>query len=442
MRAERSGGRGFVVLAVFFLAVVAASFIAVYHFNGEIEIYRLSKADAEEAFRLHSSQVFISSAADAEPYVYENPRKDALYFFEAPEGFAMISHSEAWNAEMLELLYRELLRNEHGDEISLLYEVVVYPHAAQEGSMLASYTLGTTAVRFFVQFPAFPPDFAINFPMSIGSINLYDGDANNTIESMANSLSHEYGHLYTYYYMFGSGMNAEDSLIDTEYARLREARRFDLIASAGPGESYMEERHRYLFEIAAEDYVQLMGSPTTRTVVDFIDVRQFLNGAVHPESAISARNAFPQENMMIPLANDVQGLADYFFSFIGREPRAPIEEKQDVALQIERHSMHHNLVSGPRTFVYYEITWNTPYQDAIYTLVFYDPDDYSGWGNPIITVHPGNAASAIIGEYVITRGDQVVSLDDGFASGYKAFFVVALLPDGTQYISEKLFYRF
>jgi len=442
MKAERSGRPGIVVLVVLFLIVIILSFVADYHFRTEIEVYRLSKAGMEEILRLHSSYPFINSAVDAKPYIYDDPRDDALYFFEAPEGFTMISHSAVWNVNMLELLYHELLQNEYGEEIDLLYEIVIYPYEEEDGNMLASYTLGMSAVEFFIQFPAFPPDFVIKFPMSIGSINIYGGDTNTTIQSMANSLSHEYGHLYTFYYMFGSVIDAEESLADTYYAGLREARRFDLIVNAGPGETYMQDRHRYLFEIAAEDYVQLMGSPTTRTVVDFIDIRQFLNGAQHPPSMTGARNAFPQENLMIPLANDVRGLDEYFYSFIEKEPRVPVEPKQDVILNIERNSVHHNLVSGPRTFVYYEITWNTPYNNAVYTLVFYDPDDYSGWGTPVKTVRPGGTLSAIIGEYAINRGDQIVSLNDNFAEGTKAFFVVAMLPDGTYYISEKLFYTF
>jgi len=308
--------------------------------------------------------------------------------------------------------------------------------------MLASYTLGTTAVSFFIPFPAFPTDFTIDFPQDIGSIVLYGGDTKTAIDSIAGSLSHEYGHLYTFYYMFGTGIDENDSLEDTEYARLRDARNLNLITSAGPGDTYMQERHRYLFEIAAEDYVQLMGSPTTRQVVDFVDVQQVLGGAEQPASMLGARNAFPQENMMIPLAGDVPGLAEYFYSYIGVAPRIPVEEKKEITLQIQRSSIQHNLVGGARTFVYYTITWNAPYQNAIYTLICYDPTDYAGWGIPIKTVHPGQNTSAIIGEYVVDRGDRVTFIDDGNAEGTKVFMVVALLPDGTFYASEKLEHHF
>jgi len=432
-----------IILLVLAVAVFCGGFLSFYHFNGEVEAYERTIADADTFFQSHIPQPFINSAVNAEPYIYYDHRDDALYFFDAPEGFTIVSHSAAWNQNMLEHLYHELMQNEHGDEMNLLYEVIVYPYdEREEERVAATYTPGVKSISFFFQFPAFPADFTIDFPQDIGTITLYNGDTNTTVESMASSLSHEYGHLYTFYYMFDTIPDESNSLDGTEYARLREAARFNLITSKGPGDTYWQDRYRYLIEIAAEDYVQLMGSPTTRQVVDYLDVRQILNGADAPTSWIGARNAFPQENMMIPLANDVPGLKDYFYSFIDAAPRIPIEEKQEITMQIQRSAIEHNLIDGLRTFVYYTITWNAPYQNAIYTLVCYDPDDYSGWGIPIKTVHPGQNTSAVIGEYVVERGDRVISLDDGNAQGVKVFFVVALLTDGTLYISDKFEHSF
>ena len=426
------------------LVLFAVGFITYYHYDVEADTYRQSNIEAEAVFLAYSPQPFRNSAADATPFTPEGHVADALYLFEAPEGFTIVSHSLAWDADMLELLYRELMKNEHGDEIDILYEVIIYPHEDDDTEItaLATYTPGVNIVSFFIQFPALPDDFNVGFPQDIGRINIYGGDARATIESMASSLSHEYGHLYTLFYMLDPELIGSDSLAGTRYAELREASRFNLITSVTPGDDYFQERYRYLIEVAAEDFVQLMGSPTTRQVVDFVDIQQILNGAEQPTDILRARNAFPQENMMLPLANEVPGLEAYFRSYIGCVPRVPVEEKQEVTLQIRQNSVQHNLVTGLRTFVYYTITWNTPYQEAIYTLVSYDPHDYRGWGDPIKTVRPGQNASAIIGEYVTVRGDQVHSIDDGRAEGVKVFFVVALLPDGTFYMSEKFEFNF
>jgi len=440
MRAKKSKKSVGIVMLVMSLAILGGGLAAANHFNEEIEAYQRSEAAADAAFRAHILQPFINSAKNAEPYRSVIEHDDALYYFESPEGFRVISHSAAWNQNMLDALSYELKQNVHGHEMETLYEIVINPHEGE--NMLASFTPGTTAESFFFQFPAFPEEFVVRFPRDIGRINLYDGDENITIESIAGSLSHEYGHLYTFYHMFNIDLDEDDSLAGTRYAELREASKHDLVTNISPGDDYLQERHRYLFEVAAEDYVQLMGSPTTRQVVDFVDVQQMINGAQPPENIRGARNAFPQENMMLPLAIDVPGLAEYFFSFIGVAPRVPIEEKQEVTLEIQRNVVEYNLVTGPRTFIYHTITWNTPYQNAIYTLACYDPHNYSGWGHPIKTVHPGETASAVIGEYVVQRGQQIVSMDDGLAEGFKVFYVVAQLPDGTYYISNKLEVQF
>ena len=444
MNRRRSGAPIIVIMFIISISALCVSLIAMYHFNVEIEASRSSPESVETAFQLHSSQQFINSAIYAEPYhsYADHDHSDALYSFEAPEGFTIISHSTEWNQEMLERLYHELLLNEHGKEINMLNEIIIFPHENEDINVLGSYSLSTEIVSFLMPFPALPPDFTINFQKNIGNIHLYDGDTNITIESMAGSLSHEYGHLFTFYHMFYAETNEDGLLIDSRYAQLRGAEQFDLITSATPGSTYMQERHRYLIEIAAEDYVQLMGSPTTRSVVDFVDVQQVLDGAEHPANTRGARNAFPQENMMLPLANDVPGLKEYFFSFVDAEPRAPIEEKQEITLQITRNSEQHYWDTELRTFINYTITWNAPYENAIYTLISYDPNNYTGWGTPIKTVHPGHAPSAIIGEYVVARGNRIYLVEDENAHGVKVFVVVAMLPDGTYHVSEKLEYEF
>ena len=150
----------------------------------------------------------------------------------------------------------------------------------------------------------------------------------------------------------------------------------------------------------------------------------------------------PQENMLLPLASEVTGLMEYFYSFINADPVPPVEEKLEINLDIRLTSVEHNLVSGLTSFTHYVITWNTPYDGAIYTIGFYDPDNYSGWAHPIKTVFHGREAVATIGVVTVERGDQIHTLDDGIAVGTKVFYVVAMLPDGTFYLSNKLSVQF
>ena len=440
---NRKAGRAWIVtLFMISLLLMGAGVFGLQHFMGETNAYRQSMFDSEAAFMERISEPFVNSTAYAPPFVSENEEEIIpLFYFEAPEGFTVISHSAAWDERMLIELRDELLLNQRGDEINFLEEIIVFPDE-QDNNVLASYTIGTDIDRFIIGFPALPSDFGVSFGRNFGIIHLYGGDVVTTIVGMAGSLSHEYGHLFTFYHMFNDALQAGGTLENTEFARLREAARHDLIVRSDRGEDYWEQRFRYLIEVAAEDFVQLMGSPTTRHVVDFMDVRQRLNATETPTVMQSARNAFPQENLMIPLANYVPGLKEYFFSFINREPPQPVEQRQEITLEIEQTAKTFELVSGERTFLFYEITWNAPYEDAIYTLVTYDPANYSGWGTPIRTVRSGITPSAIIGEYVIAQDGQVRFMNDELATGTRVFMVIALLPDGTFFTSEKLTHTF
>jgi len=425
------------------VALFFGGFIAYKHYERELFLLDESKADTDAFLSKAPADTFINSAMFAEAYIPEYRRDNALYFFEAPEGFSIVSFSKEWNEEMLELLYEELKLNTHGEEIEKLSEITVYGYENNDQNALATYTPGITATSFIIRFPALPDDFSVNFPKVAGKINIYGGDFKTTIESIASSLSHEYGHHYTFYYMFDYEMRELNLLAGSTYADLREAYRFNLIGLVSEDENYHLYRHLYLIETAAEDYVQLMGSPTTRQVVDFIDIKQVAEGAEQPQGRSGgARNASPQENMMIPLPSEVSGLPEYFYSYIGATPPEPVEERQNITLEIKRDSVQHNPTDGPRTCVYYTITWNTPYNNAIYTLACYDPYNYSGWGIPIKTVRPGQNASAVIGEYAVARGNVLHFASDEIAQDFKVFYVVAQLPDGTYYMSDKLEFNF
>ncbi|MCL2249607.1 MAG: hypothetical protein FWC13_10085 [Oscillospiraceae bacterium] len=439
---KRAGRALIITLFIISLLMMGAGVFGLQFFMEEANAYRQSENESEAFFLARTVEPFVNTAAEASPYVsIVEDEAVPLYYYRAPEGFTLISHSSAWDETMLRALREELLLNQHGNEINFLHELIVFPDE-QDRNVLASYTMTTDTTRFVMPFPAMPNDFGISFGQGIGIIHLYGGDTVTTIAGMAASLSHEYGHLFTFYHMFNEALAAGEDLRNTEFARLRGAYMHDLITRSDRGEDYWEQRFRYLIEVAAEDFVQLMGSPTTRQVVDFVDVRQRINTAEAPETMLGARNAFPQENLMIPLANEAPGLAEYFFSFINRTPPEPVQPRQEIVLEITQRVRSFDLVAGQRIVIYYEITWNTPYDGAIYTLVTYDPANYTGWGIPIRTIRPGITASAIIGEYAVQRDGQVHFLNDNLAEGTRVFMVIAQLPDGTFFTSEKLTHTF
>ena len=152
----------------------------------------------------------------------------------------------------------------------------------------------------------------------------------------------------------------------------------------------------------AEDYVQLLGSPTTKQTGEYMDRMELLKADYDnysPELESEFINVFPQENIFIPLADEVSGLRDYYYSWMDKENEydAPLETV-DFGLQIEKKSSH-----GYR---YYNITWNmaSTDPDALYTLVCYENDGDLYW--PISTIH-GNEDADRCGGYARHQSGQL-----------------------------------
>jgi len=369
---------------------------------------------------------------------YEIPQdEEILYTYQTAEGFKMISYSSKWNEEKLIELYEELLRNEHGEEIELLYQVIVY--AEESRTAAGTHSNEMQALSFELRFPSLPKESKISYYRDMGTIKLYNGDVFTRVEQFAHTLSHEYGHHFTFHYIFKNG-NVEN----TEYEKMRELSDYDIrYYWWEDSDDYYENHHWYLIEIAAEDYVQLMGSPMTRNITSYKDVRQMLHGAKSPDYWDS-KNGRPQENLMIPLAAEVEGLYDYFYKFIGDdyEPAPMLHEEREINIGITRGSSSQDSIEGMLYFTHYKLNWNEAYagEGAIYTLVCYDENDY--FVRPIKTVKSGEEMSAYIGTVSRATSSMIYWQYDEIDEGTKTFLVIVLFPDGTLRVSKPFTYTF
>ncbi len=361
-------------------------------------------------------------------------RTEELYSFRTEYGTEFWSFSEKWDVEKLKLLNEELLKNRHGEEIETLDYVVVYPNS--NDTIAGSHQNYNWMQTLSFDFPAIPSEVFMVFRASTGRISLYDGDQNTTIESMSRVLSHEYGHHYTFHYFF----NSEDTE-QSDYAKIRdlpEDARFVWEYS----DDYVENHHWYAIEIAAEDYVQLMGSETTRKIVYYKDVMQQMNGQF-TKPYFRSSNIEPQENLMIPLASEVDGLYEYFYHFIDENASAPeLAEKKTITIKIDPRTSSYNSTVGMLYFTSYKITWNDVYagQGVVYTLLSYDPNNY--FIRPIKTIAKGNALEAYVGTTSYQTTDYIYHYPDGLDKGTRVFLVLAQFPDGSIRISDPLTYRF
>lgn len=349
--------------------------------------------------------------------------------FVSPEGICFISKSDQWDESKLKLLYEELLQNRHGEELQTLMQVTVLP---EEGTDYLGYQSDEMfQYSFSPQFSIFPEKSLCSFFLDGSSIVLTDGDRKSTVESQASTLSHEYGHHYTKSYLLLSYGHAAD--LNRPYAKTRGLNSDNTYIYLYDSETYTANHYKTLVEIAAEDYLVLMGSPNARKQIGtYCDVREMSQGKAADQQYF--RNAMPQENMNLPFATKVPGLAELFYAPLGETP-PDYPQTGDMELRFERHEENFNLVDGYHSAVSYKIQWNkTLGENATYTLICKEVDDWCP--QPIKTVLPGEPAEAEIGEIAIQNQDFVEFYSDGRIQGTLQFMVVVTTEDGMLAVSD------
>lgn len=190
-----------------------------------------------------SAQVVDETKLKTAQFDYEDYYQNKVMTYRGDSGVAFISYSTKWNTiEKLKALETELLKNKHGEELRLLSTINIFPDypAGQDvlGQYFAEYTYGSKSVSL-------SPN---------RKIYLYGGDKYSTVENIAPTMSHEYGHHFTFYHLFKKEHLVPSKWKDSQYAQIRHMTQY---------EPFNQNPVPYkwdLSEILAEDYVELFGS--------------------------------------------------------------------------------------------------------------------------------------------------------------------------------------
>lgn len=222
--------------------------------------------------------------------------------YTAPDGFKVVSYSPNWTeVSKLKSVYDELLKNTHGEEFKLLRRIDLYPGSDPSGSGAAGRWIGQWKL-------------VNGEPKLAGNryIEVFNMSKMNTAREMARILSHEYGHHFTYYYFFKKEKRQWDEWRRTGFAEARGLK-------SHPKVSSNSVNHKWLIqEIAAEDYVQLFGSPTVKTSTDFKDISERVESGEYGFTYnTDIFNYLPQENYEIPLAANRSALKQYWLNASG-----------------------------------------------------------------------------------------------------------------------------
>jgi len=342
-----------------------------------------------------------------------------------PEGFRIISHSKKWTGDRLKEIYQELLNNAHGVELQYINSVIVYPGSEEWGdrTILGSQSSQETLYEVSLDLPAFIPDTAkYVLDSSTSKISLYNMDQYDTAADAAKTIAHEYGHHFTRFYFFKD----QDKYSTSEYYKLRSLKKYPKAKIYEDRDAYMKNYEWDILEMAAEDYVQLLGSKNAKRSQQYKDISQWLNSGQKDYKADINNNyfnVFPQNNIFLPLASQVKGLDAYFHSFLNDGYKPSEKKLADIKISFKKRSKN-----GHK---YYDVKWNTIPGDkgAIYTLLCYDKD--GALFMPVKTVMAGNKMSAVIGTPSYRTLNYIYYWSDNITKKSRIFKVTVLLKNGT-----------
>jgi len=294
---------------------------------------------------------------------------EPLASYTGPAGVTVKSFSRAWtDREALKKVYEELTANTHGEELAYLGSVNIYD----------GYPMGNGVAGLYRGYYSFWTDGRKKYSKA-SSIELYGGNDKTTVEQLAKTMAHEYGHHFTNYYLWMKEGKSFDDWTETGYAKVRgllEDKR--VVAQSNQHQWNVEE-------IAAEDYVQLFGSPLARKSKIFENQYGRFDNQIF--------NLSPQENLELPLAAQVRGLEEYWLGLSGIKAEANAAPVPPVLALVG---------TGNARGGHLELNfrWTKALDDNSpsleYTLVYYRPGDTLAY--PVKTQVDGYTAKAVMDE--------------------------------------------
>ncbi|NLK98721.1 MAG: S-layer homology domain-containing protein [Epulopiscium sp.] len=344
--------------------------------------------------------------------------------YEGDKGIKIISFSKNWTSqEKLKSVYDELLKNFHGEEITYLSNIYIYPDSPDgvAGNYYEDYEISNEGKYVYKKGRY---------------IEIFNGNQYKDVSQFAWVLSHEYGHHFTLYYLLTKENKHFNQWEQTKYAQIRGLTKYKEVEYYSVNDTgYI---HKWdVAEIAAEDYVQLFGSPTAKKSTDYKDVKERVEQNIKDYYySTDSFNLLPQENLSLPLAADVSGLYLYWLGLAGYttvEPSLPIKP----VLTIKKAG---EIMPG---YSQYEVSWN-PISDGKnyeYTLVSYPVED-NHFPRPVKTVVTGEPMKAYIGSAMSSnKNTNSLILDDQYRGEYY-FRLFIKNPKGFMFSTEPIKFKF
>ncbi|MFZ7121295.1 MAG: hypothetical protein ACOWWH_10125 [Eubacteriaceae bacterium] len=338
-------------------------------------------------------------------------------------GLTIKSYAKNWTGHKLTEVYEELKKNTYGEEIKHLKEINLYEDNPTGGKEEGVYNASYKIINFFGNEKIVLSDN--------NSIDLYNLSDKNNVEELAKTLSHEYGHHFTLFYLIEYENKTFDQWKDTMLYKYRNLESYEKVTND------YENGHQWsIIEICAEDYVQLYGSLTAKKVYFFEDIKQrYYSNALNDDTSYSYSifNINPQENTNIPLALQVEGLKEYWEKASGIISDTQTYTQPQLAL-VDISNLGHDKQQ-------YTLQWgksiNSEGEEAeFYTLISLNIKEDRII--PIKTVVKGDPLEATIGSIRINSDSKIMFYTDSFVNNDNSFVIYSIDKNGSVIASNIL----
>ncbi len=420
-----------------FISVVCAILALILHVSNKNQGFTLLDLEEQKKIEISNHQSYINEQNNSS-HVLNDFSYRMSYSQDYNYNYVhFLTSCEGWDNTKLLTVGKELFNNTHSDEIHYLEAVIL-----EEGSGIY-YSSNYESIYDYNEIPLYlygflPEDSCYYLTYEKGVLYVYNVSSETTAPDIAQALSIAYGYHYTHYYF---GLDGTENDKETEYYKLRSAGCDTLKASFDSNEDYIENKEWYLFEIAANDYMYLMGSAVAQRTSRFINMAEKKVYFPNIYTALTAiyknsLNVTPHSNLYIEMPHRVDGLAEYFYSFVEKDaPEYTIREPAG-SMNMRAESK----CSGSIIDIY----WDTPYDDtrALYTVIAYNSsDEIVSIIQTLYGQEGGHCTYYRRIEFgVATKGFRYnyYYLHDFDEDGIKKFRVLVTFPDDTVEISDPL----
>lgn len=234
-----------------------------------------------------------------------------LATYVSPEAIKFVSYSKSWNEAKLKALYQDLMKNLHGEELAYLGQVVLSAENKEGEAGVAHIAYSWTE------------DDMSDMTMDKGTeIVLYNANKHTTVESMSSTLSHEYGHHFTHYWLIKKESKLPSDPT-TRWASVRSIKGYPVLFTDDPEDP--DYTHYWdAGEIMADDYMALFGSPTAKKTM---------------VSSLGEDDGFgfygEIENEQIPSVMTLPAVRGYWLKLSGLKDPQPLSYKEPKLTQVQ-----------------------------------------------------------------------------------------------------------